>query len=233
MEFTNEFTVPAPTAEAWKLLTDVPRIAPCLPGATVEPLDDGTYSGTVSVKVGPIKARYRGTASFRELDPSALRMVLDAQGSESGGKGSASGAATVQLSDQGGQNTLVKVTTELRITGKVAQFGRSAMVDIAAGLIDQFARNLEALLGADQDNTPGPGADTPVGQGTAGAAAAPADPKVQQETAAEDELDVTALLGPVLKRVFPQIAAFAAGAATAWLISRRTPRVRGGNVGQS
>ena len=146
MEFTNEFVVPTGTATAWAVLTDVPRIAPCLPGATVEPLGDDTYHGTVSVKVGPIKVSYGGTATFRELDRDAMRMVLDAQGRENSGKGSAAAVVTVTLHAESDDKTRVEVHTQLQITGKLAQFGRSAMADVGARLIEQFAQNLENLL---------------------------------------------------------------------------------------
>lgn len=229
MEFTNEFTVATTAAETWKLLTDVPRIAPCLPGATVEPRDDGTFAGTVTVKVGPIKVLYRGTARFRERDASALRMVLDATGNEGNGRGSAAIVATVQLVDQG-HSTLVRVGADLQITGKVAQFGRSAMADVAARMIDHFAANLESLLGHGRDQ------DSPAGVGAAGAGAGAAVPPVAGQRAGitnPDALDLATVAGPLVRRALPQVAAFALGAVTMWVIRRRTLPAPTGRAGQT
>ncbi|WP_433296398.1 SRPBCC family protein [Pseudonocardia sp. CA-142604] len=211
MELVNEFTVPATPADAWKLLTDVERIAPCLPGATVESQGGDTYTGTVSVKVGPIKVGYDGTVAFRELDPAALRMVLDARGKERTGKGSAAAAITVDLHDDGAGGTRVQVRTDLQITGKVAQFGRSAMADISARLIDQFAANLASLFIADPTKDPvgvlgaspaGPAAASTVGAATAG------------------ELDALALAGPLLRRTVAPALGFGVGVLLTWLVAR-------------
>ncbi|MFI7104237.1 SRPBCC family protein [Streptomyces sp. NPDC050161] len=207
MEFTHEFLVPTAPDDAWTLLTDVPRVAPCLPGASVTPAGDGTYEGAVTVKVGPIKVSYSGTATFTELDASAHRMVLDAGGQERSGKGSATALVTVQLAGEGPDKTRVVVSTELQITGKIAQFGRSAMADVGARLIGQFAANLEAVVGASQD------AAAPSASG-----AADARPPAPQ---AEPELNALALVPPVVRRGAPVAGAFAAGALFVWLLTRR------------
>lgn len=205
MEFSNEFVVPAPIAEAWALLNDVPRIAPCLPGATVTPRDDGSYDGTVAVKVGPIKVSYQGTARFREQDADAYRMVLDARGSESSGRGSASAVVTAALEPEGTGKTRVLVRTELQVTGKVAQFGRSAMADVGARLIGTFADGLAELLGA----------------GAAAASPGPASrPAPRVAPAAGAELDGLALVMPMLRRAVPVVAAFAAGVLVSRLVGR-------------
>ncbi|WP_037078312.1 SRPBCC family protein [Pseudonocardia spinosispora] len=202
MELVNEFTVPSDTDHVWSLLGDVARIAPCLPGATVEPLDDGSYSGAVAVKVGPIKVHYRGTAAFRERDERALRMVLDAQGRETSGKGSAAAVISLTLHDTApGDGTRVEIRTDLQVTGKVAQFGRSALNDVCARMIDVFAGNLETLLAADRAGTH---------VGTAPSA----------ESAPAGELDVLALLGPLARRVVPPVLSFMAGALVSWLATR-------------
>ncbi|MEE4598891.1 SRPBCC family protein [Streptomyces sp. DSM 41524] len=210
MEFTNEFIVPTPPDEAWKLLTDVPRVAPCLPGAAVTPQDDGTYAGTVTVKVGPIKVSYSGTAAFTERDATARRMVLDAGGQERSGKGSAKALVTVVLTGEGPDKTRVVVDTDLQITGKVAQFGRSAMADVGARVIGQFAANLETMIGASSDGGATVSADA--GNGLAGA---------PRTASADSELNAVALVAPMVRRSAPVAGAFAAGALIIWLFSRR------------
>lgn len=203
MEFTHEFIVPAAPDVAWALLTDVPRIAPCLPGATVTPVGDGEYEGNVTVKVGPIKVGYSGSASFAELDATSRRMVLTARGSESSGKGgTASANVTVNLVGEGSDKTRVIVGTDLQITGKVAQFGRNAMADVGARLIGQFASNLEAMV------TGGESTQT----AAAGSGAAPQS---------DSELNALALALPAVKRGAPVLAAFLLGALISRLVARR------------
>lgn len=146
MELTNEFEVPVAVAEAWKVLTDVERIAPCLPGAQLQEVEGDEYRGTVKVKVGPITASYKGTARFEELDASSHKAVLKAQGRESRGQGNASATITATLEELGEGRTKVGVVTELDITGKVAQFGRGVLGDVSESLLAQFAKNLETTV---------------------------------------------------------------------------------------
>jgi carbon monoxide dehydrogenase subunit G len=206
MEFTNEFVVPAAPEATWGLLTDVPGVAPCLPGATITSAHDGDYEGTVTVRVGPIKVTYSGTASFSELDAGAHRMVLTARGSEESGKGSASAIVSASLSPEGAAKTRVLVNTELQITGKVAQFGRSAMADIGARLIAQFAANLETMLS-------GTGQESP-------AASSETAPSATNMTGSGSELDALALARPYLKRGAQAFGTFLLGAVSMWLITR-------------
>jgi uncharacterized protein len=154
MELTNEFEVAVPVAEAWSVLTDVERIAPCLPGAELKEVEGDEYRGLVKVKVGPITASYRGAAHFTELDEVAHRAVLQAEGRETRGQGNASATivATLSASDLG---TKVQVATELSITGKVAQFGRGVLADVSAKLLDQFVQNLETMVLAPAPDTAG------------------------------------------------------------------------------
>ncbi|WP_020495922.1 SRPBCC family protein [Sciscionella marina] len=229
MEFADEFTVPTGAEQAWSVLTDVPRIAPCLPGATVEPHDENSYSGTVAVKVGPIRVSYSGIATFSERDRDALRMVLDAQGKEQSGKGSASATVTVRLAEESADRTRVHVHTELRITGKLAQFGRSAMADVSSRLIAQFADNLENLLGpapAGERQAPAaaPAAPPTAALPTDAAPRAAAAPPTAAAPAGDGELDALAMLTPLLKRALPGIGAFASGVLLTWLTGwlRRT-----------
>ena len=138
MQLENEFSVPAPVSEVWKTLLDVERIAPCMPGATVERVDGDEVAGRVRVKVGPVTASYAGTARFVTKDEAAHRFVLEGNGRETRGAGTASATVEVSMSEQDAV-TRVRVVTSLEVTGKQAQFGRGVMADIAAKLTDQFA----------------------------------------------------------------------------------------------
>src|SRR4051794_37129989 len=126
MKLENEFTVPAPIDEAWAVLLDVERVAPCLPGAVVEPGDDGEYTGTMTVKIGPITARYKGTVKVQEADEAARRAVMRAQAKDARGQGTASATITSSM-EEAADGTRVKVVTDMRITGPAAQFGRGVM----------------------------------------------------------------------------------------------------------
>jgi carbon monoxide dehydrogenase subunit G len=143
VELSNEFRVPAPVEETWKILTDVEKIAPCMPGAQLLEIEGDEYRGTVKVKVGPITVEYKGVASFVELDDSAHKAVLRASGRDTRGQGNATATVTAQLSPDGDATT-VSILTELDITGKVAQFGRGMLADVSTKLLGQFATRLEA-----------------------------------------------------------------------------------------
>lgn len=145
MELSNEFDVSVPVEEAWEVLTDLERIAPCMPGAQLQEVDGEDYRGIVKVKVGPITAQFKGVARFVEKDVEARRAVLKAEGRDTGGKGNASATITAQLSptDAG---THVSVVTDLHITGKVAQFGRGALADVSTKLLGQFVDQLESTV---------------------------------------------------------------------------------------
>jgi uncharacterized protein len=149
MELLNDFTVNVPIEEAWVTLTDVERIAPCLPGAQLEEIEGDVYRGKVKVKVGPILAQFKGQATFVEKDDVAHRAVLKAEGRETGGKGNASALITAVLQEQGPSSTSVTVKTDLTITGKVAQFGRGALADVSTKLLNQFVEQLETTVLAD------------------------------------------------------------------------------------
>ena len=146
MELVNDFTVNVPVEEAWMTLTDVERIAPCLPGAQLQEIEGDTYRGVVKIKVGPIVAQFKGQAVFVEKDEVNHRAVLKAEGRDTGGKGNASALITAQLTSKGEGSTYVEVTTDLTITGKVAQFGRGALADVSNKLLGQFVDNLETTV---------------------------------------------------------------------------------------
>jgi uncharacterized protein len=146
MELVNDFTVEVAIDEAWKILTDVERIAPCLPGAQLQEVHGDTYSGVVKVKVGPIVAQFKGDAEFVERDEVAHRAVLKAKGRDTGGKGNAEALITAQLVEKGDTSTLVTVTTDLTITGRIAQFGRGALAEVSAKLLKQFVEQLHETV---------------------------------------------------------------------------------------
>jgi uncharacterized protein len=167
MELDNSFTVPVPPDQAWDVLLDVQRIAPCMPGATVDEVEGDVVNGRIKVKVGPVSLTYRGTAKFTERDPDARRVVMEASGKETRGAGTA--AATVRASlapDASGDGTQVTMHTTMNVTGRPAQFGRGVMVEVGGKLVDQFAANLAQLIAGDSG-----GADDSGGHGSGGAAA--------------------------------------------------------------
>lgn len=145
MELQHQFTVPTTVDDAWKVLLDVPRIAPCMPGASLDEFDGTEFSGSVRVKLGPISLLYKGTGRFTETDESAHRIVMEASGKESRGSGTAAATVTAVLTGEG-ERTRVDVTTDLRITGRPAQFGRGMLDDVGGKLLGQFADCLATTL---------------------------------------------------------------------------------------
>ena len=153
MELHHEFTVPVPAADAWRILTDLERLAPCLPGAQLTEVEGEIYRGQVKVKVGPILAQFKGQASFVSRDDQNFRAALKAEGRDTGGKGNASATITAQLESVSATSAKCTVDTQLNISGKVAQFGRGALADVSDKLLLQFVDNLNALI-ASQLTTP-------------------------------------------------------------------------------
>ena len=202
----NEFTVNRPIEEAWPLITDLERIAPCLPGAELQEVEGETYRGVVKVKLGAISSQFKGEAHFVERDDENYRAMIKGAGRDTGGRGNASAEITAQAESLSPTSTRVEVTTDLHITGKVAQFGRGIMGDVSSKLMAQFADNLNQMI--DDDSAPasesadGAGAqpvEAPAGDGDAAAAPeAPGAEGTAQVFAAasgtgELEVDVTGL----------------------------------------
>ncbi len=213
MELNNEFEVKAPIDRAWEILTDVERIAPCLPGAQLQEIEGDEFRGIVKVKVGPITAQYKGKASFLEKDDVNKKAVLKADGRDTRGAGNAAATITAQLEPHG-EVTRVTVNTDLHVTGKVAQFGRGVMADVSAKLMTQFADNLGQLMlseGAPAEAAPAAEAAPvaePVAEAAPAAAPAAAEaPKVRRIDAPEPEpvnlLDTAG--APVAKRAVPAV----------------------------
>jgi carbon monoxide dehydrogenase subunit G len=146
VQLENSFTVPVPVDEAWRVLLDIERIAPCMPGAALDSVAGDDFTGRVKVKLGPINLTYQGKASFIEKDEAAYRAVIDARGKDQRGNGTAAATVTATLTAEGAI-TRVDVLTDLNITGRPAQFGRSVMVDVGSKLLGQFADKLAAQLG--------------------------------------------------------------------------------------
>ena len=214
MDLNHEFTVPVPVADAWKILTDVERIAPCLPGAELQEVEGDTYRGVVKVKVGPIQAQFKGQASFVERDDNAHKAVLKGEGRDTGGKGNASALITAELTSESASSTKVVVTTDLSITGKVAQFGRGAMADVSDKLLGQFVENLNQLIASQPASAP---AATPAPEA---APAAQTDGGVRKINGpAAKPIDLLDAAGaPILKRAIPVLVV--AAAVIVWLVVR-------------
>jgi carbon monoxide dehydrogenase subunit G len=174
MEMDHSFTVPVAPDRAWDVLLDVERIAPCMPGATVEEFDGEVVTGRIKVKVGPVSLTYRGTAKFTERDPGTKNIVLEASGKETRGAGTAS--ATVQAwlePESSGDATKVSMHTTMNVTGRPAQFGRGVIVEVGGKLVEQFAQNLrQQIIGDSAASAGAPAEAGPEAAGTGSAEAA-------------------------------------------------------------
>jgi carbon monoxide dehydrogenase subunit G len=221
MEMDHSFTVPVPPDRAWDVLLDVERIAPCMPGATVDEFDGEVVTGRIKVKVGPVSLTYKGTAKFTERDPDARVILLEASGKETRGAGTASATVRATLEpESGGEATKATMHTTMNVTGRPAQFGRGVMVEVGGKLVEQFAQNLRQLItedGASADGgsspdqataTPqdGPGhtQPSPVVPSAATSAATTPTATAQAPAAGADSINLVKLVGPaLLKRVVP------------------------------
>jgi uncharacterized protein len=239
MELEHSFTVPVPVDQAWDVLLDVERVAPCMPGATLDSVDGDEIKGRIKVKVGPISITYAGTARFTERNRDAGVVTLEAAGKETRGSGTAAATVRSELHGQDGQ-TEVTVHTSLNVTGRPAQFGRGVMADVSARLIGIFATNLAAMLTAGSGTSvatpepavpepePGPEPAAKATNGTspmaaAGAASTPASTAPTVAPArSEDSLNLLQVAGlPVLKRIAAPAAALLAALAAVLIWRRR------------
>jgi len=164
-KLVNEFTVNRPIDEAWPVITDVERIAPCLPGAQLKEIEGDVYRGVVKIKLGSVTPQFSGEARYLERDNEAHRAVLKADGRDTGGRGNASAMITAEAESLSPTSTRVVVSTDLHITGKVAQFGRGVIGEVTDGIMQTFASNVEAMLTSGGPSaTPAQTAGAPVGQ---------------------------------------------------------------------
>ena len=222
-QIVNEFTVNRPIDEAWPIICDIERIAPCLPGAELEEIEGDVYRGKVKVKLGAVNAQFKGEAQFVERDDDAHHARLKAKGRDTGGRGNAEADILAGAEALSPTSTKCTVTADLHITGKVAQFGRGIMGDVSKKLMDQFAANLNRMLD-DQGDTPATEPPAAVAEPTAESTAAPsagngdgvADapagepaPTVRKINGpAAEPVDLAGVAGPaVIKRVLPVVLA--------------------------
>ena len=198
MDLNHEFIVNVPVNDAWVILTDLERIAPCLPGAQLTEVEGDTYRGQVKVKVGPIVAQFKGQASFVSRDDVAHTASLKGEGRDTTGKGTASAIITAQLTSVTPTSTKCTVVTNLTISGKVAQFGRGALADVSDKLLAQFSENLNQLI----NSSPAPAITTAVAE-----VAAAVTPEIRKiESAEVAPLDLLGTAGaPILKRAIPAV----------------------------
>ncbi len=152
MEIADSFRVSTPIRDTWNVLLDIEGIAPCMPGAQLQEVEGNEYRGVVKVKVGPITAQYKGTATLVDVDEAAHRILIDAAGRDTRGQGNANASIVVSMTEDG-DGTIVEVVTDLAITGKVAQFGRGVLDDVSAKLLRQFVDNLERDVLSNSDAT--------------------------------------------------------------------------------
>ena len=249
MEMDHSFTVPVPPERAWDVLLDVEKIAPCMPGATVDEFDGEVVTGRIKVKVGPVSLTYRGTAKFTERDPDARVIVLEASGKETRGSGTASATVRATLQPEpGGEATTASMHTTMNVTGRPAQFGRGVMVEVGSKLVEQFAQNLRQLItddsaggggaaateaGAATDGSasadqataqdgPGHTQPSPVVPSAATSAATTPTATAQPPAASADSINLVKLVGPsLLKRVIPAaVAAVGLALLGRWLFRR-------------
>lgn len=149
MKLDNEFRVNAPIERAWEVLTDIPAITPCLPGAALSGHDGDEYQGTVKIKVGPVTANYSGKAVFSTVDEEARHIEISADGRDSRGSGNASATIIADMAPDG-DHTVVSISTDLKVAGKVAQFGKGMIAEVSGKLIDQFVECIEQELLGDR-----------------------------------------------------------------------------------
>jgi len=182
MKLENSFTVAAPIGQTWETLLDIERVAKCLPGAQIEPGgEEGVYRGAMKVKLGPMTVDYRGTARLQDVDADTHTASIAVQAREAKGQGTAAAVIRNQLESQNGGTRVVAVT-DLKITGRQAQFGRGIMEDVASTMMGEFAKRLEAEInsgGAAEETAAEPGPQTPA-----------EEPRERREEAEPEALDL-------------------------------------------
>lgn len=153
MELTNTFTIAAPIDDVWRALNDPEFVAPCFPGADLTEYTGDSFTGGVKVKLGPVSLKYKGTGTYVERDDANRSMVIEAEGRDTNGNGTARATITGTMRSAGPKNTEVTMVTDLNITGRPAQFGRGIMTDVADKIIGQFAARLADKLSGNTDES--------------------------------------------------------------------------------
>jgi carbon monoxide dehydrogenase subunit G len=247
MELDHEFTVPVPVGQAWPVLLDVERIAPCLPGATLDSVDGDEFTGRLKVKLGAMTITYKGSARIASQDESAHTVTIEGTGKEARGAGTASATVQAQMHDEGEQ-TRVTVHTKLNVTGRPAQFGRNILSEVGGKLISRFAGNLEKEITREEPPAEASAAPEAPAEAAAPEPAAPQVAPVEAETGTpqatpkpspapaprvsaarpsddEEAIDLLEFAGPsIAKRVVPVFA----GLLAVWTFRRIIRRARRG-----
>ena len=234
MELTNDFVIDRPVDETFRILNDLEFIAPCMPGARLTEIEGEEYRGTVKIKVGPITAQYKGKASFVEQDAVNHKAQLKAEGRDPR-QGNANAMVYATMEASGDDATKVTIHTDLKLSGKVASFGRGIIEDVSKNILGQFVENLRQKLEVEgtpsEEATPvtpvaGEVADAPAAETSNGATAATAEadaPKVRKIDAPEaDAVDLLAVTGsPITKRLAPVLGGLVALLILRWLLGGR------------
>jgi carbon monoxide dehydrogenase subunit G len=234
MRFENEIEIAQPAKELFAFLTDVERVAPCLPGASIDGREGDDYTGSMKVKVGPITGTYKGKMRFLEQDEDALRAVMSARAAEVNGQGDAEAKITTQIEQAGDESSRIRMETDLQMRGRVAQFGRGAMEKISQRMFDEFARNLEREMSggggaAAEDGGEEDAAPEASGADASAAAEKPEKPEKPAPRAAPapasggeaQALDAMSLfVTPVLKKALPVLGPALIGLGYGYLLGR-------------
>jgi carbon monoxide dehydrogenase subunit G len=224
MRFENEIEVAQPPKELFAFLTDVERVAPCLPGASIDGREGDDYTGSMKVKVGPITGTYKGKMRFLEQDEDALRAVMSARAAEVNGQGDAEARITTQIEQASDESSRIRMETDLQMRGRVAQFGRGAMEKISQRMFDEFARNLEREMSGGGDGTPSESAasgdDAPAVEQPEQPAprAEPAPAGGGGETQAMDAMSL--FVTPAVKKALPVLGSALIGLGYGYLLGR-------------
>ena len=200
MILEHTFEVPIPVEDAWRTFSDLEAVAPCLPGAKLDYVEGLEHHGTIDVKLGSITATFVGAARFVEQDERSKRAVLQAEGRDQRGAGQATATIAAEFKAHG-ESTTVEIVTDLKLSGKIAQFGRGVLPAVSTKMIDQFVDNLQQQLALGADSVP---------QNT-GAVSQPM------------EVDLKDLVDPKAAARYMSVVV---GAAFSWLVLQRIRRLR-------
>jgi carbon monoxide dehydrogenase subunit G len=217
MRFENEIEVAQPPKELFAFLTDVERVAPCLPGASIDGRDGDDYTGSMKVKVGPITGTYKGKMRFLEQDEGALRAVMSARAAEVNGQGDAEAKITTQIEQTGDSASRIRMETDLQMRGRVAQFGRGAMEKISQRMFDEFARNLEREMSGGGGAKEPEAAEPETGEAPADTAPEPTSSRASEPQALDP---VSMFVAPVLKKALPVLGPALIGLGYGYLLGR-------------